>query len=987
MKRLFISFALSLSAILGINAITPRVLSGVSDREKQERWVDSVYNSMSLNQRVGQIFVPKLNPETVAATKQSIARLVKDYGIGGLLFSRGTISQYATLTDYAQSLSAVPMLMTLDGEWGLAMRVKDTPKFPYNMTLGAIEDPALLYAYGAEVARECRLMGLHVDFAPVLDVNSNPKNPVIGFRSFGEDPVRVGTLGTAFAQGMEQHGVLTTGKHFPGHGDTNVDSHKALPTITHTLSQLDSVDILPFKMYIDSGMSGIMVGHLNVPELDNSGTPSSLSKAIVTGLLKEKLNFEGIVWSDGLAMKGASVHGANNCVSALKAGMDVLLEPLSPLGDIKAVIAAVNSGEIPMSVIEERCKKMLRYKYALGLTSRPAPVSSPSLASRINSPEADAVIRNLTAASVICLDNSQNLLPISDLETRSIAVVNIGEGATNTFAKYCGKYIHVTTYSTTRVLTAAQIAEIKKYDIVIAGVYNDNAASVADLKKLAGCPNLVTAFFMNPYKVAKFAPVKSSAIMLVGENTRYAQEYCAQGIFGGQRVNGILPVNIAGVAEAGRCIGILKTRLGYTSPEAEGIGPSMAVTIDSLVKVGLTTGAFPGCQVLVAKGGDIVFDRSYGYTDRAKTHRVNDSTVYDLASVSKAAGMLPGLMLAYDEGLFDLDDPAYKYIPELKEAGKEDITVRELLLHESGMPAGLNLHRLLIDSASFKGALTTRRPRGENTIRVARNLYANRNARLRRDITSTAKNADFPRPIAHGIYASEAAYDTIMARIHNASRRSNKNYYYSDLNFALLMEMEQNMTGRAHDEYVESEIFKKLGATSTRYNPSLKGSTAKIAPTEKDPFLRKQTVKGYVHDELAAFSGGVQGNAGLFSNANDLAKLCQMWLNRGSYGGKEIMSPETVDLFTTTKSHNSRRGLGFDGPDIIDITKTPTAPEASAMTYGHIGFTGTCFWIDPENDLFYIFLSNRINPSRENAAFSRLNIRPAIMSAIYRAMK
>ncbi len=987
MKRLLLSLALSLSAIVGINAISPRILSQSPDRQKQEKWVDSVYNSMTLNQRIGQIFVPKLNPETAAATKQSIARLVNDYGIGGLLFSRGTINEYATLIDYAQSVSSIPMLITLDGEWGLAMRVKDTPKFPYNMTLGAIEDPQLLHDFGAEVARECKLLGIRVDFAPVLDVNSNPKNPVIGFRSFGENPLRGGTLGTAFAQGMEHNGVLTTGKHFPGHGDTNVDSHKALPTITHTLEQLDSVDILPFKMYIDSGMSGIMVGHLNVPVLDNSGVPSSLSKAIVTDLLKDKLRFEGIVWSDGLAMKGASVQGANNCVSALKAGMDVLLEPLSPLSDIKAVIAAVNSGEIPMSVIEERCKKMLRYKYALGLTSRPAPVSSPSLARRINSPEADAVIRNLTAASVICLDNSSNLLPVANLENLSVAVVNIGESAPNTFSKYCGKYIHVDTYSTTGALTAAQISSIKKHDLIIAGVYNDNASSITDLKKLSDCHNLVTAFFMNPYKLAKFAPIKSSAIMLVGEKTKYAQEYCAQGIFGGQRINGILPVNIAGVAEEGRCIGIIKTRLGYTSPEAEGIGPSMAVTIDSLVKVGLTTGAFPGCQVLVAKGGDIIFDKSYGYIDNAKTKPVTDSTVYDLASVSKAAGTLPGLMLAYDEGLFDLDDPVYKYIPELENTDKEDITVRELLLHESGMPAGLNLHRLLTDSSSYKGALTTGRPRGENTIRVAKNLYANRNAKLRRDITSTTRTSEFTKPIANGIYASEATYDTIMSRIHNAPRRSNKNYFYSDLNFALLMEMEQNITGRAHDEYVESEIFKKLGATSTHYNPSLKGSTSKIAPTEKDPFLRKQTVKGYAHDELAAFSGGVQGNAGLFSNANDLAKLCQMWLNEGSYGGEEIMSPETVELFTTTKSQNSRRGLGFDGPDIVNITQSPTAPEASAMTYGHLGFTGTCFWIDPEYDMFFIFLSNRVNPTRENAAFSRLNIRQSIMSAIYKAMK
>lgn len=476
-------------------------------------------------------------------------------------------------------------------------------------------------------------------------------------------------------------------------------------------------------------------------------------------------------------------------------------------------------------------------------------------------------------------------------------------------------------------------------------------------------------------------------MLLTGENTALAQEYAAQGVFGGIRVNGSLPVNVKGIAPLGRCVGLMKTRLGYSSPAVKGLDPTLDYRVDSLVKTGLQTGAFPGCQVLIAKSGDIILDKHYGYTDNTKTHKVNDSTLYDLASVSKIAGTLPGLMLAYDEGLYKLDDPAYKYIPGLQQRGKDDITPRQLLLHESGLPAAINLSKFMMDTTSYTGKLIAYRMRGDNTIKIAKGVYANRNARLRRDITSKTRTEDFDKQVADGLYVSDATVDSIMEQIYAVDTRDSKNYLYSDLNFALLMDMEQNVSGEPHDMFVENGIFRPLGATHTLYRPLSRFSAANIASTEHDKFMRKQALKGYVHDELAAFSGGVQGNAGLFSTAGDLAKLCQMWLNGGSYAGRQIMSPATVNTFTGTKSDKSRRKLGFDGPDTDNPDKTPTAKDADPSTFGHIGFTGTCIWVDPKNELIYIFLSNRVNPTRDNSAFSRLNIRPAIMDAVYRAAK
>lgn len=945
-------------------------------------WADSVASTLTLRQQAGQLIFPRLDVKDDAAGRAQLSSLIRKDGIGGFLLGKGTLKDYKGLIDYAQSLSPIPLMVTLDGEWGLAMRVTDAPRFPHNIALGAIRDTALLSEYGREVARECRLMGIHVNFAPVLDVNSNPANPVIGFRSFGDNPANVGLLATAYARGLEQGGVMSVGKHFPGHGDTSVDSHKALPVISRSRKQLEELELVPFRRYIDAGMSGVMVGHLDIPALDPSGTPASLSQPVVTDLLKGKLGFHGLVWTDALAMNGAKAKsGENNCVSALRAGVDVLLQPAHPSADLEAVVKAVGSGKLSEQLIRERCVKVLMYKYLFVIDPAVPAASAADIKSAVNSPEAETLLRRLAASSVTLLENHHSLIPLRDLEERSVAVVSLGAKASNPFAAQCARYMNVTSVAAPDgALTATQLASLKKCNTIIVGVFKQNEAVKASLAKLdIDDAEVVACVFLNPYKMARMeAPLrKMDALISTFDDTRHLEEAAAQAVFGGIAITGRMPVNLKGWLHEGEGHSTEKTRLGFSTPEAMGFAPRLEERYDSIVRQAVADGAVPGCQVLIARGGNVVLDKCYGSLSMRGTTPVTPSTIYDIASMSKALGTVAALMKAYDKGKFHLSDPIGKFVPELRGTPKENITMKALLLHESGMPSGLSMYSVLLDTATYCGPAVKSRPGGDYTVKVGTNAYISRTARLRGDLVSRTPTKELPTPIGEGIFVGQATFDTIARRVFDIPLKSPV-YRYSDLNFVLLMLALEKMEGRRLDEFVEEEIFAPIGADNTMYIPLLKGvDAASVAPTEKDPFLRAQTVRGYPHDELAAFSGGIQGNAGLFSTADDVAKLCQTWLNGGVYGGERIFKEATVRTFTCTRSASGGRALGFD-------TAPPKSGVGPKSTYGHTGFTGTQFKIDPESGTIFIFLSNRVNPTRDNAAFVRSDIRAKLWVELYR---
>lgn len=389
----------------------------------------------------------------------------------------------------------------------------------------------------------------------------------------------------------------------------------------------------------------------------------------------------------------------------------------------------------------------------------------------------------------------------------------------------------------------------------------------------------------------------------------------------------------------------------------------------------------PGCQILVAKDGQVIFDKSYGRLDKSpKYHAVNSTTLYDLASMSKVCGTLSALMKTYDRGLWRLDDTVEKFIPQSEGTPVGQISMKELLYHQSGLPAMINIFKVVLDTASYTGDPVKYKYESPYTVRLQNGVYGHKDAKLRTDIFSTRKSDKYHLPVADGIWASDSARIVIMEAIYALTPKAKK-YVYSDLNFCLLMQIQEKITGKPHDRWVMENIFAPLNMMNTGYVPSGYYEMDNIAPTEIDRFLRKQHVHGYVHDEMAAFSGGIQGNAGLFSSVDELAPLFQTWLDGGEYGGKRIFSQATVKLFTGSKSPISDRTLGFD------MLTSKKAWGVSPRTFGHTGFTGTCFWIDPDNKLIYIFLSNRVNPTRENKAFTSKNPRYNVLKAVYDSMK
>lgn len=949
---------------------------------EETQWVDSVYNSLSERQRVAQLFCPRLDASDNAAWRTRIKRLVETDGVGGILLGKGTLATYKSLIDYSKSLAKVPLFITLDGEWGLSMRISDATKYPVTMGLGAITNPDVMREYGLETARQCRQLGINVNFAPVLDVNSNPKNPVIGNRSLGEDPARVSALGVAYSKGLEEGGVLSVGKHFPGHGDTTTDSHKEHTTVSHDMGTLQNVDLIPFKDYINAGLSGIMVGHLKVQAMDKTGTPASLSPTI-TGYLKDKMGFKGLVFTDALAMKGASTAEGNNCIEALNAGADVLLGSANPEKDIDAVYNALKSGKVKAKTLETAVRKVLSYKWKLehdpAINGNAAGIA---LKNAINSPMADAVHHRLAAAMMTVARNDASLLPIKDLDKVNIAVVSLGAGSGNEFARYCAKYTKTDDIAVSSgAISDAQLKKVDKADIIIVGIFGTTAAIRNSFAKLVNHKNVIPVFFVNPYKLSSFVTSidKCKTLVLAYDDTPVLRKIAPQSLFGGIEVTGRVPVNVDGVVKLGDGVDLKKTRLGYTTAAAAGY-PQLQHVIDSIAAVDLKAKAMPGCQVLIAKGGDVILDSNYGNTDFINNIPVTDKTIYDLASVSKATGTLSGIMEAYDRKLFNLDDRASKYIPGLQGTDKEDITIRQLLYHETGIKPSLNMYDVAMDSTSYTGPIMKSKRDATYSVKIQDGLWGHNSAKLRSDIVSSTPGNGYDIAIGKDLYVNAAAYDTIMANIYRSKLSPTKKYNYSCLNFCLLMDMEQRLTKTPHDKFVSEEVFGPLGSYRIGYRPTEWYKLSDIAPTEADKYLRRQTIHGYVHDELAAFSGGLQGNAGLFGNADDLAKLMQMWLNGGTYGDHRFLSEETVKEFTTTVSPTCNRGLGFDK---WDVNNGKTLCGTPPSTYGHTGFTGTVFWVDPTNDIIFIFLCNRVNPTRDNKAFNRLNPRRAMLTALY----
>lgn len=992
-KNIYSILALFILSVLYTQAQTiPALIENVKDKNRMNQWVDSVYSAMSLDEKIGQCFMITFDPVSTRLNVSKVKRLIDNQKIGGLLFSKGSYTDQAEFTNMAQEYSRIPLFISLDGEWGLSMRLEGTTRFPKNVMLGAIREEGLLYEYGQEVARQCREMGIHMNFAPDIDVNSNPKNPVIGTRSFGDSPKRVAELGIAYARGLESRNVIAVGKHFPGHGDTQEDSHDVLANVHGDREKLENVELFPFRHFIRAGLAGVMVSHLFVPALDDTPKqPATLSKKIITGVLREELGFSGLVVTDALVMKG--VGGGHICVKALLAGNDILLNPSNPESEFEAVKKAVETGVIPNSLIDEKCRKILQFKYITGLADYRS-IQVTGLGRRLNAPEADLINRKLNENAITLLKNKNDVLPLTGLDKKEIAFVSVGEANRTGFQRSLLNYEQAVTYNITSASTAARVntvlSELKKQDVVIVGIHSTKNQNIDFIQRLAQQNRVILAFFISPYSISAYQKVINAAdgVVFAYENTSLAMEYAGQAIFGGTKFNGKFPVTISGLFNQGDGLFTEQIRLKYSIPEEVGVSSSRLASIERIVNEGISSQAYPGCQVLVAKDGVVIYNEAFGHFDYTKQREVTVDDIYDLASVTKATATVPAVMKLYDEQKIRLNDYLGTYIPQLKGSDKSGITIRDALFHQSGLVSFLPFYQMLIDKDSYNSPFIKYKRDQVYSIRIDDNAYANSYFKFKANMVSTSQRSGFNLKAAENFYVHNSFNDSVLNAIINSTRKQSGRYLYSDLNFILLKEVVERVSKEPFDFFTQKELFAPLGANLTTFQPLKNGiDPENIVPTERDDFLRKQVLKGYVHDEAAAFIGGVSGNAGLFSNANDMAKLFQMLLNDGEYGGKRFFSEATSRLFTQTKSPNSRRGLGFDKPDLTSPSKSPTSREAPGSVYGHTGYTGTCFWVDPDNRLIYIFLSNRVHPHRWHKKLMGLNIRPRIQQVIYEAIQ
>jgi beta-N-acetylhexosaminidase len=942
------------------------------------RWVDSVMKALSPTQRIGQLFMIAAYSNRGREHMDELSELIQKNNIGGLIFFQGGPVRQAVQTNYYQSIAPTPLLISIDGEWGLSMRLDSTMRFPKQMVLGAISDNSLIYNMGREIARQCRRMGIHINFAPVVDINNNPLNPIINSRSFGENKINVAQKGIAYMKGLQEGGVLANAKHFPGHGDTDSDSHKTLPTIKHNTAVIDSLDLYPFKELIKNGLGSMMVAHLYIPALDTiRNTASTLSKTIVTGLLKENLGFKGLIFTDALNMKGVSSYFQPGIVDvkALLAGNDVLLFSENVPQAIEGINCAIEDHEISMEEIDGRVRKILQTKYWAGL-NHPHPIELKSLIQDLNTPEGKWTNRRLSENSITLIKNHKNLLPLQKLDTLKIASIAIGGDSINVFQQNLNYYGRVENFQISKDATKDQIDTLLKkvagFNLLIVSIHNTSSYSYKNygiteqesfiLNSLPKKSKVVLTIFGIPYTLNRLVGAEESdALMVSYEDLENPQIVSAQAIFGVIGMVGKLPVTAStyklydGMTTKGGM------RLKYTFPEELGIASAGFSRIDSIVAQGIRDGAMPGCQVLVSKDGKVIYSKSFGYHTYDKGRLVQNSDLYDIASVTKISSTLLGIMKLYDEHKIEMDKKVYRYLPELKNTNKKDMVLRAMLAHQAGLPPFIPFY---LNTLNSKGYLSEK-------------------------IFSPAASDSFSLPVVNGLYIQNNYPDTMWKGIKACAMKEPGKYVYSDLGYYFLKRMLERMTKDPLDKYVSKNFYAPLGLSTHRYLPFNTVKLERLVPSTFDTKFRKHVVQGYVNDPGAAMLGGVGGHAGIFSNANDLAIILQMLLNGGEYAGVRYFDKTTVDEFTRQQfpDDNNRRGMGFDKPE-PDMTKSgPTAKSASLKSFGHQGYTGTCVWADPEQNLIYIFLSNRVYPSEENTKLANMNIRTNIHQVIYDALK
>ncbi len=926
------------------------VSQGVAQNTDQKTmWVDSVFKTLNLEEKIGQLFMVAAYSGGNEQHYQVIDQLIKKQGVGGLIFMQGHPHSQATLINRYQSSSEVPLLIGMDAEWGLGMRLDSTISYPKQMTLGAIAKDSLIYKMGTEIAHQLKMVGAHINFAPVVDVNSNPKNPVIGIRSFGENKERVSQKAIMYMKGLQDHGVMAVAKHFPGHGDTDKDSHKTLPAINHRKDRLEQIELYPFQQLIDNGVKGVMSGHLQVDALD-ANAPSSLSNKTITKLLKEDMGFDGLVFSDALNMKAVANDYDHVEVQAFQAGNDILLFSQDVPGAIKALKKAIKKSRELKIQLEVSVRKILQAKYEASL-NRFKPLEKDNLTLKLNKPQYVATKQRLYKEAVTLVKNES--LPIEILDNKNFAALSFGE--TSVFDRYLDKYTfisHVESLNPTNLVN---------YDHVLVGTTRKlTPEELEQLNAINQKTQVTISYFGSPYELEQFE--QFSNVICTYQNDSLTQTAAAEAIFGGIGTFGKLPVSASNSLKEGA--GIVRQplkRLSYAIPEAVNMDSKRLSYIDEIVNEAISDQATPGCQVLVARHGQVIYDKSFGYYTYDSLKKVTYQTIYDIASITKVFASMQAFMFLEERGLVDLDMKIASFMPELTGTNKEFMTFRDILTHQAGLWPYLPFWKQTLQDSSYREDFYLEELSQENPIQVSNGLFATK--MLQDSVWQWVKNS----------------------KVREKQDREPYDYKYSDMGYYIIQRLAEQLLNQPMEDFLQQNFYDPMGLSTLSYLPLCKFPLSRIAPTEDDNYFRKTLVYGMVHDQGAALLGGVAGHAGLFSNANDLAKMMHMHLNGGIYGEQRYFKQETLEKFTGQQYASNRRGLGWDKP-LRGEWYGPTSEYASTKTFGHTGFTGTAVWADPEFDLIFVFLSNRIHPDANNAKLIKNNIRTRIQDVIYESI-
>ena len=970
MIRYFLLLSLLISEVNAQKSFDPLL---VTDEElEQSIWVDSIYSSMTLKEKVGQLFVIQAFSNKNKNHKDNIINIIRNNNIGGIIFSKGSAHKQVDLTNDFQSESSIPLLIGMDAEWGLNMRLDSTFSFPWNMTLGAIKDNNLIRQVGRSIADHCKRIGVNFNFAPVVDINTNPDNPIIGNRSFGESTQNVSSKSLNFMRGQQEMNILSSAKHFPGHGDTSTDSHKTLPFISHDKKRILKTELKPFKTLINNGLESVMIAHLEVPSLEKTkGLPSTLSYSIVTSLLKNTLGFKGLIITDALEMKGLSNFKSkgNLDMLAFKAGNDILLMSANVSEGIQAIVDEYNLGEISEERLSYSVKKILKAKYKVGLNNF-LQISKTNLYNDLNSLENKILNEELVENAITVVKNNDNMLPIKNLKN-SIGYLNFGNDNYMAFFDELTKYSKIDNLDEIDILKTEFESFIESnYKTIIIGVhansetpwksYNLKKEEIIFINRISKKVNVILNIFGSPYMLNKFKNIKNiNGIIISYQNSKVFQKKSAQLIFGAIESTGILPVSIGKLFSAGQGLELNKiNRLSYGLPESVNLRSEKLNKIDSLAQIAIDSSMTPGMQILVAKDGKVVYDKNFGYLTYKKKQRVNHNTIYDIASLTKILVTLPIVMKMVEQGKLSLDTKLKEIIPQYVNSNKSDKTIKEILSHFANLKSWIPFYKSTLDTVNklpnplyYKKSFSN-----EYNIKVTENLY----------LLSSFK-------------------DSININIKN-SELNNDKYKYSDLPYYILKEYIENYYSSDLSSIIDSQMNNKMGLTHSSFFPREINSLDNIAPTEIDDYFRFQEIRGTVHDMGAAMQGGIGGHAGLFSNVNDIAKIMQMFIQDGEYGGERYLNKSTIDLFNKCYycSEENRRGVGFDKPQIEE--DGPTCGCVSMNSFGHSGWTGTYTWADPDEKIVYVFLSNRSYPNSVENKLLKNNIRTDIQKLIYESI-